>query len=225
MSRSEPSSSIIDKHSLTHGIGVSSANEANFASSAFLPPYRSPYLDSPYQDSPQTVYTSSSSSDTYNDGGRTRTILQKPITNSYEHDDQGSNLTTLAVSTNLRTRGSWNRSRAFVVQWFTDKWWIETICALLSVCCVLAIWILLKQQDTHPFPQWPSSMTLNAVISALATLAKALMAVPVAACLGQLKWDRFGQNSSVPIAEFESLDDASRGTWGSIKLLVKPKRR
>jgi hypothetical protein len=43
--------------------------------------------------------------------------------------------------------------------------------------------------------------------------------VPVAACLSQLKWSHFMSRPS-PLNQFQVIDDASRGPWGSFLLLI-----
>jgi hypothetical protein len=45
------------------------------------------------------------------------------------------------------------------------------------------------------------------------------MMVPVAACLSQLKWTHFMRRPS-PLDQLQVMDDASRGPWGSLILLV-----
>lgn len=79
---------------------------------------------------------------------------------------------------------------------------------------------LLYAYDGKPMPQWPLgvnhvTITLNALVSLLATLSKAFMLVPLAESIGQLKWLWF-EHKSRPLADLQSHDAASRGIRGAV---------
>jgi hypothetical protein len=61
------------------------------------------------------------------------------------------------------------------------------------------------------------ALFLSAVLLA-ATLARALVLLPVSRSLGQLKWTWFATRSR-NLADVQSFDDASRGVIGSTQLL------
>ncbi|KAK1672862.1 hypothetical protein BDP55DRAFT_717807 [Colletotrichum godetiae] len=58
------------------------------------------------------------------------------------------------------------------------------------------------------------------VLSTLLLAAKAAFMVPVCACISQSQWAWFNTNGvSRPLYDFEVIDQASRGAWGSLVLL------
>lgn len=102
----------------------------------------------------------------------------------------------------------------------TGSWTFEIISILVAAASVAAIVGVLGRFDGRAVPAWPLDITLSALIALLATLATANLAVPLQSGLSQLKWIRF-KAGSAPLTDMEVFDDASRGTWGAIKLLVK----
>ena len=159
-------------------------------------------------------------------GSNSTSVLQRPLDDCQD----GPLVSDGPVQRNpLRTKRDYEnshqgrRQRCLSIE---SNWWLtELTRATSSIICLLAILWILRCQHNRPLPEWRYGISLNAVISALVTLAKALMTASVAACLGQLKWTQFNQQSGISLAELESVDQASRGAWGSIKLLGKPKGR
>ena len=100
------------------------------------------------------------------------------------------------------------------------SWVFEIVSLLASFLAVAGIAILLAHFDGQPLPEWPLNITLNTLVALLATLANANLAIPIQSGLSQLKWIRF-KSGRTPLSDIEVFDDASRGTWGSILLLVK----
>ena len=45
--------------------------------------------------------------------------------------------------------------------------------------------------------------------------------IPVVECLGQLKWTWFTGSRPRPLIDFQLFDEASRGVFGSFKLLIR----
>jgi hypothetical protein len=70
-------------------------------------------------------------------------------------------------------------------------WTWEIISIILSILCIAAIVGILLVYHSRPAPTLPSGITLNALISLLATISKAAMLVSVASCISQLKWQWF----------------------------------
>ncbi|MCJ1360786.1 MAG: hypothetical protein MMC33_010795 [Icmadophila ericetorum] len=99
-------------------------------------------------------------------------------------------------------------------------WIFEVVSLLVSFLAVASIAILLAHFDGRALPDWPLNITLNTLVALLATLANANLAIPLQSGLSQLKWIRF-KTKRTPLSDIEVFDDASRGTWGSILLLVK----
>jgi hypothetical protein len=84
---------------------------------------------------------------------------------------------------------------------------------------IIGILIYLKDER---LPKWPLGLTLNAYISLLSKIASAALLFPTSEALGQLKWSWF-QSNSKKMWDFEIFDNASRGPWGSILLLIRTK--
>jgi len=103
------------------------------------------------------------------------------------------------------------------------RWLLEIISWLLSALCMCAIIVLLFFQQDKPLPEhWPMNITLGAYIATLSRIASASLMLPVSEALGQLKWNWF-QGRSKKMWDFELFDNASRGPWGSLMLLVHTK--
>lgn len=111
------------------------------------------------------------------------------------------------------------------------RWLLEILSWIFSAMCMGAIIIVLAYFKDDPLSKWSSSkwslaektgLTLNAYISVLSKMAGASLILPVSEALGQLKWSWFQQNSR-QMWDFEIFDNASRGPWGSLLLLLRTK--
>jgi hypothetical protein len=99
------------------------------------------------------------------------------------------------------------------------SWWMfEAVAWILSAVTLAVIIITVAMTDGKPLPTWPMNVTLNSFVSFMSTLMKAAATVPVAECISQLKWLWFRKAGAV--RDIQTFDEASRGTWGSAKLLV-----
>jgi hypothetical protein len=85
-----------------------------------------------------------------------------------------------------------------------------------------AIVIALKTYDGQMTPRWPLGITLNSYLALFTSLAKIFLLLPIIEGLGQLKWLWF-ENRPRPLADFELFEDASRGSYGSLRLLISRK--
>ncbi|KAI0598980.1 hypothetical protein F4775DRAFT_591769 [Biscogniauxia sp. FL1348] len=85
----------------------------------------------------------------------------------------------------------------------TESWTLEA-----AVGATLGV---LARFNGRALPDWPYDITLNALLVTVATAG-------VGVALGQLKWVRFRERRAPP-ADMERFDEASRGTWGAVKLL------
>jgi hypothetical protein len=98
-------------------------------------------------------------------------------------------------------------------------WWLWELSALvLSTLAMLALFITLVYFNGRRLPTKRFGITFNGLIAIYALIAKASLVTYVAECLGQLKWNRFSKKA-YPLAELEVFDLASRGPWGSLRLL------
>ncbi|KAI0832181.1 hypothetical protein F5Y06DRAFT_307492 [Hypoxylon sp. FL0890] len=102
-------------------------------------------------------------------------------------------------------------------------WWLfEIIAWVVSAVALAVIIIIIAVTDEKPLPQWPMNITLNSFVSFMSTLMKAALIIPVTESISQLKWVWFKKAES--LEDIQTFDEASRGTWGSVKLLFKTKR-
>lgn len=102
---------------------------------------------------------------------------------------------------------------------YQDSWYPEVVALVLSCLCVVAIIVILQLYDGKPNPQWKVHLTLNAIISALATTSKVALIFVTSNSIGQLKWVWFLDPQTRSLIDIETFDSASRGPFGAILLL------
>ncbi|OAF98754.1 uncharacterized protein CC84DRAFT_1210624 [Paraphaeosphaeria sporulosa] len=105
------------------------------------------------------------------------------------------------------------------------RWLLEIISWTLSAACMAGVIVMLYVYQNRSIPRWPLGLTLNAYISVLAKIASAALLLPVSEALGQLKWSWFQGDNSKKMWDFEIFDNASRGPWGSLLLIIRTKGR
>jgi hypothetical protein len=98
-----------------------------------------------------------------------------------------------------------------------DSWLYEGVALAFSIGCLTTLVGLLSVYDGQETPSLPYSITLNALVSILATAAKSSMLFAIAGTLGQLKWAWFADSRE--LSDIQTFDDATRGPWGAIVLL------
>ncbi|KAK6221948.1 hypothetical protein LQW54_001168 [Pestalotiopsis sp. IQ-011] len=98
-------------------------------------------------------------------------------------------------------------------------WTLEIVTILCAFGAVGGIMGVLARFENRPLPDWPYYITLNALVALLAAVALATMSVSLQNGISQLKWIRF-KESRAPLADMETFDEASRGSWGALKLLA-----
>jgi hypothetical protein len=102
-------------------------------------------------------------------------------------------------------------------------WWKEICWSLVSIACVPALIGMLRRYDQQPLPAWPHGITLNTAVAFISTLCRTAFVLPVVESLSQLKWNWF--RSPRPLHDFKVFDEASRGPFGSLKLLATTRAR
>lgn len=80
---------------------------------------------------------------------------------------------------------------------------------------------MLAGADGKPPPSWPVGITLNTFLAFFTSLAKMAFMMPIIEGLGQLKWLWYLSPRPKPLIDFQVFDEATRGAYGSLKLLVK----
>ena len=105
--------------------------------------------------------------------------------------------------------------------WLSDTWALETAALVLSIVSLIAIITLLSIYDGKPQFSF-GFLNLNTVIAILATAFRIGFMVPVGEALAQWKWLWFSKKAR-PLSDFDSIDDASRGSRGAMLLLWETK--
>jgi len=100
----------------------------------------------------------------------------------------------------------------------SDAWSLEIITVAVALGAVGSILGVLAKFNGNALPEWPYYITLNALIALLAAVTTAAMNISLQNSMSQLKWIHF-KESRARLSDMEAFDEASRGTWGAIKLL------
>ncbi|KAK5724003.1 hypothetical protein LTR17_013752 [Elasticomyces elasticus] len=109
----------------------------------------------------------------------------------------------------------WSRTRRLI----SALWLLEAFYWLFALACFFAIVSTLASYDGHRLPSWPWGISLNTIVSLLASFATFALMVPVTAGLGQVKWLWFRKARS--LANFEAIEGARAGPVGSVTLLLR----
>jgi len=130
-----------------------------------------------------------------------------------------SNSNTITSEKDNPSRQSSLKTKTTVSFSKTGTWTFEVISLIVAACAIAGIVAVLGYFDGRAIPDWPLNITLSALIALLATVANANVAVPLQSGLSQLKWIRF-KSGRAPLSDMEVYDEASRGTFGAVKLLA-----
>ncbi|OJJ85936.1 DUF3176 domain-containing protein [Aspergillus glaucus CBS 516.65] len=106
-----------------------------------------------------------------------------------------------------------------------DTWFWEIVSITFSIACFIAICSVLLSYDQKAMPNFPKGLTLNTIVSILATGSKSALLCMVGTSIGQLKWIWFQGRKKRPVYDLQSFDDASRGPWGSVMILLRCSRK
>lgn len=113
-----------------------------------------------------------------------------------------------------------------------SEWWLVEFAFFgLALASLVALVIVLDKFDNQPQKAWPYSViTLNSLVSFLAASVRAASMVPVADALSQGIWlwfrpPRKGVVERKTLADVANFDSASRGPWGSARLLWRTRGR
>lgn len=156
---------------------------------------------------------------------RCRSIETQPLRTS----DQGDMGNAMAASpcdnfpSDESTQGrksAKHKSRSITLSTvFKDSWLLEIASLIASWACQIWLVVILVQMNNRPLDTWLYKISLNAMVSALATMSKALLLEPVGASIGQLKWLHLRHPRRM--YDFELFEQASRGFLGSVSLLAR----
>ena len=99
-----------------------------------------------------------------------------------------------------------------------NSWFFEASAMIFSAVCLLTVAVMLCVYDGKAQPKMPYGITLNAIVSILATSSKSGLLCAVAGAIGQLKWCWFKEDRK--LQDLQSFDEASRGPGGSTTFLL-----
>lgn len=131
-----------------------------------------------------------------------------------EDQDKGSSQNGLKKTALARW---WQRVCVRTRLLYYNTWLSEIVAMMFSIACIVALGIILLVYEGQATPHMRFGLTLNAIVSILATGARATLIFVVASAIGQLKWYRF--SSSRKLSHLQDVDDASRGVLGSLTIL------
>lgn len=97
-------------------------------------------------------------------------------------------------------------------------WILEIAGVIVSIACLTAIVVILAIHDGQPFSSWWFYLSLNTVVSILATTSKTSAVLAVTASISQGKWNVFKAGPQ-PLKLFQDIDQASRGGMGSLRAI------
>lgn len=124
--------------------------------------------------------------------------------------------------TSTASRRSW---LSHIGRRFQDGWLWEISGIVLSISCMVAIFIILPLLNNAPLDNWRFAVAPNTLISTFITVSKTSMLLAVAAGMSQLKWHHFQGGPPRPLQELDVFDEASRGPWGAMAFLWRMRRR
>ncbi|CAG8941429.1 unnamed protein product [Penicillium salamii] len=113
----------------------------------------------------------------------------------------------------LDTTKTWKR-------FWHDTWRWEILAWAFSIACFVGICILLKIYENKQRPQLAYKLSLNAIISVLATGCKSALFLVVGEAVCQLKWLYFQGPRQQRLSSLQEFDNASRGPLGSISIIL-----
>jgi hypothetical protein len=103
-------------------------------------------------------------------------------------------------------------------------WLPELLCLFGSIGLFIAIIVILAHYDNTPLSTLPLDLTINTIVALLATLCRATLIIAISEGLSQLKWNTFALKQRA-LRDLEVFDQASRGPWGSIRMVVATRGR
>ncbi|PNP83825.1 hypothetical protein FNYG_02513 [Fusarium nygamai] len=108
---------------------------------------------------------------------------------------------------------------------FLAQWGLEITALVLSLIAFGLVIYLLYHSADEPISKWNKTyISLNTAVSILAGTSRACLAFAISMCLSQGKWNWLS-GAAQPLVDFDRFDAASRGAWGSLRLLQSCIRR
>ncbi|KAI1340046.1 hypothetical protein F5Y15DRAFT_62506 [Xylariaceae sp. FL0016] len=98
-----------------------------------------------------------------------------------------------------------------------DTWLCELLWSFLAVGCLVAMCVILVTHQDAAQPDWPDWLSINTIVALLSDVIVSAILGVLSSGIGQAKWQWFSRPQ--PLDDMETFDKATRGTWGSLKLL------
>ncbi|KAM0351013.1 hypothetical protein ACHAPU_002791 [Fusarium lateritium] len=118
---------------------------------------------------------------------------------------------------NKKDKSSVNSKARESILW---TWKIELLLLLTATGLLAAICLILNRYDEKELPHWDyMGITLNTLISIIATFFRAILALVTFEVLAQLKWNWISQETFRPMQDVQLFDSASRCIIGGLRLL------
>ncbi|KAI0830977.1 hypothetical protein F5Y06DRAFT_203004 [Hypoxylon sp. FL0890] len=112
-----------------------------------------------------------------------------------------------------------SRAKHQIISTRGSNWNCEVGALVLSFSALATLVAILVYVDGRPLGKWNSALPLNALVSGLGAVSRTSLGFVISSCLGQVKWNWFKKRPDNLIA-FDRFDDASRGPWGSLWLII-----
>ncbi|KAI1642926.1 uncharacterized protein F4817DRAFT_275153 [Daldinia loculata] len=112
-----------------------------------------------------------------------------------------------------------SKSKPQIISTRGHNWNLEIGALVVSFSALAALIALLIYVNGRPLSDWKGSISVNVVISGLGAVSRTSLGFAISSCLGQAKWNWFKKRPDNLIA-FDRFDDASRGPWGSLWLII-----
>ncbi|KAF1992766.1 hypothetical protein P154DRAFT_391006, partial [Amniculicola lignicola CBS 123094] len=97
-------------------------------------------------------------------------------------------------------------------------WWWETGAVLVSMTFLSLIIAIMFSVDGKPLSKWKLPIQPSALVAVFSAVVKSSLLVPIAGCIGQLKWAYFEKPAR--LSHMEAFDEATRGPWGSVSIVM-----
>lgn len=125
-----------------------------------------------------------------------------------------------SISAPSKTKTRKKKPKAKRSLWL-DTWLFEGIALSFSIACLVAIFGVLAAYDNKKRPQLAYKITLNTIISVLATGCKSSLILVIGEAICQLKWLWFQGPAQRRLFGMQSFDAASRGPLGSLMIIIE----
>ncbi|KAI1479586.1 hypothetical protein F4774DRAFT_381431 [Daldinia eschscholtzii] len=150
------------------------------------------------------------------DGSVSRTDSRRTTTSDLSYDDPER----YSLDIHEPPKRFPEKKKGFFKRLFgNDGWTYEILSILVSIGCIAATVALLCIMNGKALSAWNWPIQPNALISIFSVIAKASLMYSISQCISQFKWILFRQEAR-PMIDLQRFDDASRGSWGSLKFLM-----